>query len=1273
MQTVPIADTLSRVSFFRDDTIDVVRQHVALAMNSHPDRLFVEVKVKLPKNYYGTNPKNWMDLFFRLAYNQTRITADAMRVYTTQILSGVTIPVREYTKEDWEDRIDELRPLLDPERDFTEWRILGAEKSLVMPLPPAPIPDYAGVAPLPKLQSLFETLHPQEVVQFRVTEITEDTQETVRRNYFPLFTPRETPINIESMRASIRDSQAQLGRLLALNAPKHQKVSILRAKWFLPLISTRFTAPRNRFEQIFYGLTVSEATPYIGFFTSKSETTRHKFYVTDPTTKALPEEFKLMWKAWTNKTQPQRRRPTLLLYRGKSRTNFDRIAITDKDITFSAERDKDSEDTLEDIRASLEAWYQTLDAVVPFIVPTDVDPSRWELDNLSIISSYSKPVREFDMHRFPCLQNLFSYYQDSFRLLRAEHSSDDISPLEVQAYQALNQDGVDPSPRVLQEELGLSPADAETLFAKIRALGETFDIEKAAKAYPVVKFSGTEVILKFVTNLERTLEYADILRYVLSSDADEVNEVCPRRLEAVAPVVAVPQQEFSDAEYDSSNEDFLSGLGLEAPAEPVEEPAPAGAAAAGEPARERRLAVAQKRTSTFSYFINRLQKFDSKTFDKSYPGECERNRQVVVLKSDDQDRMGDEYNYSGRPESEKLALSDPDGLAVCPPYWCIRDEIPLREDQLVTGDDDALHCPVCNGKVRTSDTDDQTEFTVIERKTNMIYPDLMKSVSATNKRRLPCCYQSPRPDATVTGVKREGKAYVLGVERSRLPGLRFAVLDEALAAKLRFRPKYATTVKAGRLVAGEEDIFRIGLGRPSQTLPELLKDGTEIKRPANARDNVAKCSFFRTWTKLGPGDTQIDKIVAGIDEAYISGELNVMDELEYVTTFLKCEIIRIDPKTSEVVCGFWSETAGPKTKTLVMIGEDLLGFVARRGTIRPQKFEYTVNLRDKKFGDTRDILRNAHAEACASNVPTFRETVEKELLPKGKTSYVAILDPYGRIQALLVPKEVILPIQPIAMQPPKGIRKIEYHELTLEELPPGDKARAFLAATTMPGHKVRDELRNIQGEVVELLLASGFRSPVRPEAGEGPIKEVTETVWGNQERTLVEGSMNEEDRLLARDTAYASEIYEFLMYSISKDIQSDDDVDAALRRAIEERDVNIMRPLKAWFKKSAYVKSTATPNDFVNKVRKPCGQFKDNAEQCKKSNLCGWVKTPDGGKTCKIRVSGTADTDAVLRRLARDLVRNDKLRGLVLDDRMSPFFSTILYLEMPHELITTDN
>jgi hypothetical protein len=47
------------------------------------------------------------------------------------------------------------------------------------------------------------------------------------------------------------------------------------------------------------------------------------------------------------------------------------------------------------------------------------------------------------------------------------------------------------------------------------------------------------------------------------------------------------------------------------------------------------------------------------------------------------------------------------------------------------------------------------------------------------------------------------------------------------------------------------------------------------------------------------------------------------------------------------------------------------------------------------------------------------------------------------------------------------------------------------------------------------------------------------------------------------------------------------------------------------------------------------------------------------------------EKEAVLKRMVKTLRDNDKQRSLVLDGRLSPFFSTVLYLEMPNELITT--
>jgi hypothetical protein len=80
MKTVPISGTATSVTFFEDDTIETVRQSIALAVNSHPDRLFIEVKANLPKDYYATNPKNWTDLFLRLSF-------DGMRIPTANLIA----------------------------------------------------------------------------------------------------------------------------------------------------------------------------------------------------------------------------------------------------------------------------------------------------------------------------------------------------------------------------------------------------------------------------------------------------------------------------------------------------------------------------------------------------------------------------------------------------------------------------------------------------------------------------------------------------------------------------------------------------------------------------------------------------------------------------------------------------------------------------------------------------------------------------------------------------------------------------------------------------------------------------------------------------------------------------------------------------------------------------------------------------------------------------------------------------------------------------------
>lgn len=1263
MKTVPITGTLQSVTFYEDDTIETVRQLIALEVESHPDRMFVEVKATLPAEYYSSNPSHWTELFYRLSYDGLVITEDALKTYTTQHRIGTGFVPRAITKEEWEQRID-VDELLKSEADFFEWRLLGVPdvRSMVLPLPPKDVNLRAASIPILRPQSLYETFHPYPVTEFRVTEVNDEMPDQVKRTFFPFLRP-DTPPNIESLRASLTKSQEDFRDLLALKPTPHEQSAIVKAKWYIPFVSTEIVAPRARFEQIFYGLTVSKTTPHIAYFTAKTETIRHKLFVEDPNTK-VPVLDRALLRGWIAKTLPHRRKPTLLLYRGKSSTHFDRIAITDSDITVDVRREKSSKAGIEDLQKDMLKWLESLDAVTPFVVESDLALSRWELSELSLVATYGKEISEFDMRRFQCLQSIFGVQNDTFRLLRAEQSGGDISPQLLQAYQILNQETSVQTPEFLAEELGISVSDAQTLMADLEKMADDVNFDRFLRAYPTLKFWRKEVVIRFVTNPERTLKYADLLRYVLTTDDDDkLTKVCPRRIEEVAPRVAVPQQEANIEDEEDVDTELLAMLGVE-----EEQPAAeVGTSNAAPPPRARKLKIDQKSSGTHNYFNMRLKEFDPNTFDQSfYPKKCDKPQQVIALTPADKARIGPDYDYSGAPESEKLDLSDPDATVICPPFWCMRDEIPLREDQLVKGDDGELHCPKCNGKIRANDSADSAEFTVIRRDAVAKYPDYMKKESTINKRKIPCCYVQPR--STSETISKEDKMYIFREDVKSIPGLRTAYLSDQLAAKLKVTTNYAKTVKKGHLIFGESDVFRIGLSRPSETLPVLLNDKTTIKRPRDARENVIRCSFFRTWKTTAVGDSTIERIVNSIDAAYENNQLSLLEELEYVTSFLKCEVILIDATSEQVLCGFWSDTLGANSRTIAVIGTEVLGLVKRERSGRSFKTDYTVNLRNPPFGDkTWPHLLDLHKQACSVGLPSFDDAIA-EFQRAGKPTYQVILDPFERIQALMIPGEVILPVLPTTRKPFAGVTvRAGYVDLVDADLPPAASETAFVKESKHPGFKITREHRNMEGAVVEYELASGFRVPVRPEGtSKGPVSEVTETIRRKDEDTLVNGVPNEEDKELHSEISYAAEIYEFLLFTLSKDIQEDQN----LYRSIENRSESLYRDLSAWYDKNAFEDTTKSHETFLSKVRTPCGQFKATTkkgrEQCESAPLCGVQ-----GKVCNIKVNPVVKKQDLLKRLTKTLRDNDKQRSLVLDNRMSPFFSTILYLELPHELITS--
>jgi hypothetical protein len=1248
---LPLEGTSTILSFFPDDTIELIRQRIALLKGTHPDRLFIQIQVELPATYYSSNPKRWMELFFRLSYGKDVITKEALDIYTTQTRPGTGVTAQRVTREEWESVEPSVALLFNPPNAFKEWRILGVpvDKSIILPIPPKDVFIPEAFRPLPSRQSLFETLHPEEAYSFKADELSTDTSDQVKQIYFPFF-QSTTPNTIESLRVSIKASDDQLRKLFQLKSPEPSHVSILRAKWYIPLISTKFSAPRTRFEQIFYGLTVSPTTPVITFFTSKSETMRHKFYVEDPKTKKPYIDVPL-WKAWMSNTQPQRRLPTLLLYRGKDRGSFDRIAITNKSITISVWRGKDSKETKEELMESALKWIQSMDAIEPFIVSSDLELSRWELNDLSVIASFTKEISEFDLRRLKCLQDVFSFQDDTFRLLRSDREFD-VSAQLLRAYSLLQAGEVN-----LQTALDITVDEARALTQRVQELenDEHFNFEKAMSGYPVVSFSSKEVIVKFVSNLERVIQYASLLRYVLTSNKAEVDEVCPREMETIEATAGIAPTTLA-VEDEFNLDDFLIQQLADLEETP---PQPSQSVAAPQPTK-----VKVKTTGpvgTHSYFNNRVHEFDPEMFDSDYPKKCEKLKQVVVLTDEDQARIQTEYNYSEAPSTEKLVLDG--GIAVCPQYWCIRDELPLSESQLVMKED-GQHCPVCDGKVRITEKEDVREFTVIKREQASKFPGWKEpSAKTTNKKRVPCCYKKPESRSEVIIPKTKMDDYYV-LTSGVIPGLRIGYISDELAKRLNIKTDYAKNVPGNRIEGSASDMFRIGIGLPRETLPVLLNDTRNIPTPEQAPEKIVQCSFFRTWKDLGEGDTETERITNGINRAYVEKKLKTIEEIEYVTRILDCRVMRINTETNTMTCGFWSDKTRATSRTIALLDTDVLGNVKRRTGKVGSKFDYVVDI--NKFTDeTKETLQILHSQACSSETPTFENAIS-EVVAKNMSQYQVILDPFKRVQAVFVPQEVVLPIEPVSVNFSVGLTvRSGYADIKDEELPTRTRLSEFLKSTIHSGFKVTEELQSVDGNSSEFLLESGFRAVFRQEPSEksDDAKEVVSTIRNDHsEEELVSGQPNASDLKLASEISYSSEIFEFLLFSLSKDIQTDEYED--LRNSIANPTATLHKDLKQWFNSQAYWSSVDEPVQFVNKVRTPCGQMEKDT--CKKSTLCGWHN-----KTCKIKVKPIADKTQILVRLTKTLKDNAKQRALVLDGRLSPFFSTILYLEMPHEWITS--
>ena len=1294
-----ISKSKHSVSFFEDDSIDVVRQQIGRIVDIHPDRLFVLVAVKLPADYYQKDIRRWESLFERLSYNSQPLDKEPFQDYQLQYrFPNTAIPFTAYDKSEWMSKPQSLEELWNPTREFTELRILGVPEinSFIVPLSTTSqlVSRISSTRlPVPQVSSLLTTYFEKDQIErFVIIPYSEDI-ESAQLVYFPLMRST-TPLRMseESIRLLEKNSKL-LQTLLQLDTPQPESTSIVRTRFYVPWVETDFgSAVRTRFEQIFYGLTVSKKTPYIGLFTSKDQVTRHKFFVEDSKHKE-PYIDMSMWNTWWTLTKPSRGKPTILLYRGKSKHHFDRIAITAIDMVLSTYRPEDSKETLEHLQKDLDTWLKSLDAILPFLNPLDINFERWELQDLSFVAKYSTKLDDFDLLRFNCISSVFDIADKSksqFSLLRTDHSNDGLSAVEVKILSMMKEGRVQPTD--VSEELSIPVQVAKELITNVeRRLEEDPRLgQKSFRGYPTLKVGSDFIVVSSVTNLKLSSKYSDILRYVLSNPtSNELDTVCPKRMEKVqADTSVVPTTTLEvDAELADEYADLFGY------AEQEEDISEDSTSVAETVTSVHRISTDQRQGTIYNYFKNRLQKFDPETFHASatkYPKKCEQKHQPIILSEADLERLKDtEYTPRNNKDASKhVDVENPDGTIVCPEYWCMRDQIPLQESQL-ENEDGELRCPVCHGALQKRSSDNPRDYPLVKRESGFVYPGFTEYKSPKNSKHMPCCFKTSHEKKNKGETKAEADIYyVKGETKTELEYPRIAFLSESIISSLNIHEKYELLQGTSRRLQGAmSGFFRVGLGHSSENLGKFLDIKTAIKPPRDSIDTILKCSFLRTWKVVGTthldsiiaslkrlGYTDelvlenLSKLISGIDHAFEKKELTELQELEYSALSLQCDVFRIFLDTSSLGCMFYTPIIRPRSRGIIVLQNDDEIDILSHVTRKSRGFGFQANIFQSPFAkETYVELEKLRNESCKTEIPSYNDAlnVMQEI---GEDDYTIILDPFGRGQAFYTSKKLLLPFQSTLL-PDVAQAKINGYK-DVDPLPSYEDTIALLdkAKKITKGYTFKEDLFNNDRQRVEIVTESGLRIPVIPTESESrEPSEVIETVRELDEAKLVFGDSSVSLRESSREVSYSSEVYEFLIFQLTNDIKHDY---KELRMSLQEvspKRIQVEPLLQDWFDKVTKFVSLKQPTEFLSKIRTPCGQF-TSKDSCT-GNLCGW--DTESGK-CQIQIKQTIQKENLFHRLLSNLLDNPKIRAIVLDGRSTPFFSTILYLELPHELIVTD-
>jgi hypothetical protein len=254
--------------------------------------------------------------------------------------------------------------------------------------------------------------------------------------------------------------------------------------------------------------------------------------------------------------------------------------------------------------------------------------------------------------------------------------------------------------------------------------------------------------------------------------------------------------------------------------------------------------------STHKYILRRLEERDKKRFiykaktpADRYPKICSQERQPIsytptewnMLQSDD---VKSKFIKKYLEDSERYVLEDDEmnNKYICPEYFCITDEIPLDEGDLID-----KKCPICGGKIIPDLPSDKLskldfiEYSVLAKNSAAKFPRMnSKTLKKDFHMALPCCYDSYKKGDEKRKSSKLEQDYILGDDKFPLDQdkKRFGLLPKEAE-------DFLGVSSVGIFGTGLQRIMKVGtkallrMSRPNpvvmNTVKELLKEYPSIE------------------------------------------------------------------------------------------------------------------------------------------------------------------------------------------------------------------------------------------------------------------------------------------------------------------------------------------------------------------------------------------------------------------------------------------------------------